>query len=72
MSDNFYRRLTLIAGFFVLGAIFVMQTMVANIEVKDLDLWLHIGTGRYIFQNGFHVPSIDFLSGTIAGNSWVK
>ena len=72
MSDTFYRRLTLIFGFFVLGAIFAMQTYVANIEVKDLDLWLHIGMGRYIVQHGFHVPSVDMLSCTIAGSQWVN
>lgn len=72
MSDDFYRRLSLIFGFFVLGAIFAMQTFVANIEIKDLDLWLHIGMGRYIVQNGFYVPSVDMLSCTIAGNPWVN
>ncbi|MEW5895601.1 MAG: tetratricopeptide repeat protein [Candidatus Omnitrophota bacterium] len=71
MSDNFYRRLSLIFGFLVIGAIFAMQTFVANIEIKDLDLWLHIGTGRYIVENGY-VPSVDFLSCTIAGKPWVN
>lgn len=72
MSDAFYRRLTLIFGFFVLGTIFAMQTYVANIEIKDLDLWLHIGMGRHIVQSGFVVPSVDMLSCTIPGNLWVN
>lgn len=72
MSDTFYRRLNLAFGFLVLGAIFAMQTFVANIEIKDLDLWLHIGTGRFIVENGFHVPGVDFLSCTIAGHPWVN
>jgi len=72
MSDDFYRRLSLIFGFFVIMGIFAMQTFVANIEIKDLDLWLHIGMGRYIVQNGFHVPSTDILSCTVAGTPWVN
>jgi len=72
MSDTFYSRLNLIFGFLVLGAIFSMQTFVANIEIKDLDLWLHIGTGRFIVENGFHVPGTDFLSCTVAGHPWIN
>lgn len=72
MSNTFYRRLTLIFGFLALGAIFAMQAFVANIEIKDLDLWLHIGTGRYIVNHGFHVPGVDFLSCSIAGKPWVN
>ena len=72
MSDSFYRRLSLIFGFFVIAAIFAMQAFVANLEIKDLDLWLHLGVGRHIVENGFHIPDVDFLSCTIAGKSWIN
>ncbi|HSV43644.1 MAG TPA: hypothetical protein VLJ10_03730, partial [Candidatus Bathyarchaeia archaeon] len=72
MSDDFYRRLTLCFGFFAIAAIFCMQGLVANIEVKDLDLWLHIGMGRYIVNNHFSIPSVDILSSSVAGTPWIN
>lgn len=72
MSDAFWRRLSTIAGFFVLVGIFGLMIFAANIEIKDLDLWLHIGMGRHITQNHFHIPSVDILSNSIAGKPWVN
>src|SRR6185295_10554670 len=43
----------------------------ANIEIKDIDLWLHIGTGRFILGT-FGVPQVDILSCTIAGQPWIN
>jgi tetratricopeptide (TPR) repeat protein len=61
-----------LAGFFALTAIFALLVFVANIEVKDLDLWLHLGMGRTIVNNGFQVPAVDILSCTIPGKPWVN
>ncbi len=72
MSEDFFRRLSLIAGFFVLLAVFLLLGFMANLEIKDLDLWLHLGTGRHIVTHGMHVPSADILSYTIAGKPWVN
>jgi tetratricopeptide (TPR) repeat protein len=72
MSDDFYRRLSLVFGFFAIAAIFAMQTFVSNLEIKDLDLWLHLGLGKYIVHTGFHIPTVDILSCTIAGSPWVN
>jgi hypothetical protein len=41
-------------------------------EVKVLDLWLHLGMGRAIVNNGFQVPAVDILSCTIPGKPWVN
>lgn len=71
MSDTFYQRLSNIFGLIAIAAIFSLTIFVAGVEIKDLDLWLHIGTGRFIVQHGF-VPQVDVLSHTITGQPWVN
>lgn len=71
MSENFWKRFSYWAGMLPLGAIFGLVFYMAHIEVKDLDLWLHIGVGRYIVTNGV-VPFTDILSCSIAGTPWVN
>ncbi len=72
MSERFWKNLSYLAGLFSLVAVFALLVFAANIEIKDLDLWLHIGMGRYIVTHGFTVPSVDVLSCTIAGKPWVN
>ncbi len=57
-------------GIIALGGIFALAILMAHLEIKDLDLWLHIGVGRHIVENGFHVPQTDFLSATVTGTPW--
>ena len=72
MSERFWKNLSHLAGLFSLVAVFSLLVFAANIEIKDLDLWLHIGMGRYIVTHGFAVPSVDVLSCSIAGKPWVN
>ena len=72
MSETFWKRLSVLAGLFVVAAIFALMVFVANVEIKDLDLWLHIGMGRYIVNHGFQVPQQDILSCTMAGKPWIN
>ncbi len=72
MSDDFWRRLSLVFGWIALALVFGLLILLANVEVKDLDLWLHLGMGRHIVENGFHVPQVDVLSWTVAGRPWVN
>ncbi len=69
MSDFFWRKLNHIAGFFAIGAFFALAAFISNLEIKDLDLWLHLKTGKIIVESGA-VPNHDVLSSTIAGKSW--
>ena len=71
MSDNFWKKVDYIFGLFSLAAIFAVLVVSANIEVKDLDLWLHLAMGRFITLHRF-VPSVDVLSCSIAGTAWVN
>ncbi|MFH0754684.1 MAG: hypothetical protein V2A70_08965 [Candidatus Omnitrophota bacterium] len=71
MSLEFFRNLTRWFGIMALGAFFGLIAFAALLEVKDLDLWLHIKMGEVITSTG-HVPAQDILSGTIAGKPWVN
>lgn len=71
MSDFFYRTLSRITGYFTIGVMFGLYALSANVEVKDLDLWLHLKTGKFIIENGF-VPQVDVLSNSIAGKPWIN
>ncbi|MCK5081392.1 MAG: hypothetical protein KAR31_00665, partial [Candidatus Omnitrophica bacterium] len=71
MTDNFWKKIDRILGLLPLAAIFAVLVVSANVEIKDLDLWLHIAMGRFITLHRF-VPSVDVLSCSIAGAPWVN
>jgi len=54
-----------------MGGVFAFVIFMAHIEIKDLDLWLHLAMGKFIAQNGY-VPQEDVLSCTISGRPWVN
>jgi len=58
-------------GLLPIGAIFGLIAYTTNIEIKDLDLWLHIAMGRFIMLHHY-VPDIDIFSNSIAGTPWVN
>ena len=71
MSDFFYRTLSRVTGYFAIGVLFGLYALSANVEIKDLDLWLHLKTGKYIVEHGY-VPNVDVLSASIAGKPWIN
>ena len=71
LSDPFWKKLSYFAGLLAIGGICALLTLMANVEIKDLDLWLHLAMGRFIIENGY-VPSVDVLSCTMAGKPWVN
>ena len=71
MSVEFWKRLNNITGLLAIGVIFGLVAFFANIEVKDLDLWLHVKMGKVILDRGY-VPDQDILSCTIEGRPWVN
>lgn len=71
MSDFFYRTLSRITGYFAIGVMFGLYALSTNIEIKDLDLWLHLKMGKFIIENGY-VPTVDVLSCSIAGKPWIN
>jgi len=71
MSEQFWRKISFLSGLLPLGALFGLVAFVANVEIKDLDLWLHLGMGKLIWQTNL-IPDVDILSCSIAGAPWVN
>jgi tetratricopeptide (TPR) repeat protein len=71
MSDFFYRTLSRISGYMALAVLMGLYALSANLEIKDLDLWLHLKVGKFIIENGY-VPAVDILSNSIAGTPWLN
>ena len=71
MSTTFWKKASYIFGLMAIGILFGLVVFSANIEIKDLDLWLHIKTGQFIVEHKY-VPDADVLSCTIAGKPWVN
>jgi pentatricopeptide repeat protein len=71
MSERFWRNLSTALGWLAIGMFFALATFCASIEIKDLDLWLHLRMGWWICHHGF-VPNYDVLSCTITGKPWVN
>ncbi|OGX24880.1 MAG: hypothetical protein A3D10_00860 [Omnitrophica WOR_2 bacterium RIFCSPHIGHO2_02_FULL_48_11] len=71
MSDTFWRRLSYFSGLISIGILFGVVALTAHLEIRDLDLWLHLGVGKFIVQNSF-VPTVDILSYMIEGRPWTN
>jgi tetratricopeptide (TPR) repeat protein len=71
MSEQFWKNLSTTLGWLSIGVLFALLTFTSSLEIKDLDLWLHLRMGYWICHHGF-VPSYDVLSCTISGKPWVN
>lgn len=69
MSDIIYKRLNYIIGLLPIGALFGLMAFVAGVEIKDLDLWLHLGVGKYITLSGI-IPQTDIFNIATTGKFW--
>ncbi len=71
MSERFWKRLSYILGVAAIGVVFGLTAFLASLEIKDLDLWLHLKMGQYISEHKV-VPANDILSCSISGKPWVN
>ena len=71
MSDRFWKNLSMALGLLSIGMLFGLIIFSSSLEIKDLDLWLHLRMGYWICHHGF-VPNYDVLSCTIPGKPWVN
>jgi len=71
MSERFWKNLSTAFGWLSIGLLFGLVTFSSSLEIKDLDLWLHLRMGWWICHHGF-VPNSDVLSCTIFGKPWVN
>lgn len=68
-SLTFWKNLNRWIGWIALAVLFGLTILVTNVEIKDVDLWLHLASGRYILKT-LTVPAVDFLSFTMANHPW--
>lgn len=71
MSDFFWQKLNMVTGFMAIAVLFGLAAFLAGLEIKDLDLWLHLRTGQHIVEHN-QIPNQDILSCSIAGKPWVN
>lgn len=71
MSEWFWKKISFFAGWMAILFLFCLIILAANIEIKDLDLWLHLASGRYILENGT-VPAADIFSCTLSQKPWIN
>ncbi len=71
MSERFWKNLSTSLGWLSIGMLFALITFASSLEIKDLDLWLHLRMGWWISHHGF-VPNFDVLSCSITGKPWVN
>lgn len=57
--------------FLAMAAVFAAMAFLSNLEVKDLDIWLHLASGRYILDHKI-IPQVDFLSCSVSGQPWIN
>lgn len=70
-SERFWNQLNWIFGTVLLMSVFGLLAIATSVEIKDLDLWLHMAVGKFIAENGF-VPTVDILSNSVSGQFWVN
>lgn len=64
-----WNKLSHVTGLFALAALIGLAAFASNLEVRDLDIWLHLRTGKYIVEN-HAVPHAEIYSCTIPGKAW--
>ena len=69
MTTAFWEKINGVTGYFLFAAVVSLAVLSAHLEIKDLDLWLHLKTGQVITQE-YQVPAKDILSATIASKDW--
>ena len=71
MAVSLWKKLSYILGLLAIGVLFGLVVFSANIEIRDLDLWLHLKMGEFIVQHHY-VPQVDVLSCSISGKPWIN
>ena len=71
MPERLWKTVSYLLGVISVGILFGLTAFLTSIEIKDLDLWLHLAMGKFILHHGY-VPAVDVLSCSIAGKPWVN
>ncbi|HTZ11716.1 MAG TPA: tetratricopeptide repeat protein [Candidatus Margulisiibacteriota bacterium] len=57
-------------GILLVAAVFCTIFLLSHKALFDLDIWLHLASGKFILQNR-SVPAYDIFSFTVAGKPWI-
>jgi len=71
MSEWLLKKINWLTGCIAVAFLFGLIALAANIEIKDVDLWLHLAVGKYIVTT-FSIPKVDILSCTILNLPWIN
>ena len=71
MSEWLLKKINWFTGCITVVFLFGLIALAANVEIRDVDLWLHLATGKYIVTN-FSIPKVDILSCTIFNAPWIN
>ena len=71
MNEWLLKKINWFTGCIAILFLFGLIALAANVEIKDVDLWLHLAVGKYIVTN-FSIPKVDILSCTILNTPWIN
>ncbi len=71
MSDHIWKKISYFSGLLAIGSLFGLVAYLATLEIKDLDIWLHIATGKFITVNHI-IPKVDVLSCSLGDRPWIN
>ncbi|MBM3251515.1 MAG: hypothetical protein FJZ11_01860, partial [Candidatus Omnitrophica bacterium] len=69
-TDNIFKKIDLVFACFCLFLVFFSLVIYSNESVYQLDIWLHLRTGEWIFANNA-IPHQDIYSFVYFGNKWL-
>jgi len=71
MSEWLLKKISWVAGWLAIASLFGLVIFLSNVEIKDIDLWLHLAVGKHILQT-FTIPQVDILSATVTNAPWIN
>jgi len=71
ITKNLLQRMDWLLGFSAVIAVFFLIFLYSSKSIFDLDIWLHLKTGEFIFKNKL-IPTNDIFSFTLSGSPWVN
>lgn len=69
MFEKLLKKFNYLSGMLAFGILMGLIVFLANCEISDFDLWLHLKTGKVIVEQGF-IPVKDIFSCTVFGQPW--
>ena len=69
MTDKIWEKINHYCGWLPIGVLFGLIICATHVEIRDLDLWLHLASGKYISLQKTFIQH-DIFSCIINGKPW--